>query len=194
MINFYANFCVFHHSVFSFFLHWIPLSFFRYFILIIFFSSRTLVTRIPTAKITQLASLDSLSRDINACVLLDSRENVVKRVWVQVNTWDDVYERFFLIFNAGMTTVLQLVKGAWICRIVDYAESFQKKISYYILLSVCNVSFVHSFKTKQNEKFSLYFVLSACLLVFSFFFYLQRSTPLHGKMRAVHVHVVCLIH
>ena len=46
--------------------------------LIFFFSFRTLVTRIPTAKITQLVTLDLHSRDIDACVLLDSRENVVK--------------------------------------------------------------------------------------------------------------------
>ena len=45
-----------------------------------FFSYRTLVTRVPTVKITQLVSLDLHSRDISACVLLDSRENVVKRV------------------------------------------------------------------------------------------------------------------
>ena len=38
------------------------------------------MTRVPTAKITQLASLDLHSRDIDACVLLDSREKVVKRV------------------------------------------------------------------------------------------------------------------
>ena len=43
-----------------------------------FFSFRTLVTRVPTAKITQLVSLDLHSRDIDACVLPDSRENVVK--------------------------------------------------------------------------------------------------------------------
>ena len=48
--------------------------------LIFFF--RTLVTRFPTAKITQLASLDLHSRDIDAYVLLDSKENIVKRVWV----------------------------------------------------------------------------------------------------------------
>ena len=41
---------------------------------------RTLVTRVPTAKITQLASLDLHSRDIDVCVLLDSKENIVKRV------------------------------------------------------------------------------------------------------------------
>ena len=45
-----------------------------------FFSFRTLVTRVLTAKITQLVSLDLHSRDIDARVLLDSRENVVKRV------------------------------------------------------------------------------------------------------------------
>ena len=38
------------------------------------------MTRVPTAKITQLASLDLHSRDFNACVLLDSRENIVKTV------------------------------------------------------------------------------------------------------------------
>ena len=43
-----------------------------------FFSFRTLVARVPTAKITQLVSLDLHSRDIDACVLPDSRENVVK--------------------------------------------------------------------------------------------------------------------
>ena len=43
-----------------------------------FFSFRTLVTRVPTAKITQLVSLGLHSRDIDACVLPDSRENVVK--------------------------------------------------------------------------------------------------------------------
>ena len=82
IINVYANFRVFDHSVLSFFFHSIPPSFFRYFILFYVFSLRTLVIRIPTAKTTQLASLDSQSRDINACVLLDSRENVVKQVWV----------------------------------------------------------------------------------------------------------------
>ena len=45
-----------------------------------FLSFRTLVTRVLTAKITQLVSLDLHSRDIDARVLLDSRENVVKRV------------------------------------------------------------------------------------------------------------------
>ena len=48
----------------------------------IFFSFRTLVTRVPSAKITQLASLDLHPWDIDACVLLDSRENIVKRVRV----------------------------------------------------------------------------------------------------------------
>ena len=49
----------------------------RYFVSPFF---RTLVTGVPTAKITQLASLDLHSRDIDACVLLDSKENTVKRV------------------------------------------------------------------------------------------------------------------
>ena len=40
------------------------------------------MTRVPTAKIMQLASLDLRSRDIDACVLLDSRENSVKRIGV----------------------------------------------------------------------------------------------------------------
>ena len=88
-INVYTNICVFDHSVFRF-------SFFF----------RTLVTRAPTAKITQLASLDLHSRDIGACVLLDSKENIVKRVWVQVNTWNERIWDFFLIFSAGMTSVL----------------------------------------------------------------------------------------
>ena len=61
------------------------------------------MTRVPSAKITQLASLDLHSKDIDACVLLDSRENFVKQV---VNTSNDVYVRFCQIFNAGMTTVL----------------------------------------------------------------------------------------
>ena len=55
----------------------------RYFVFLslsFFFFLRTLVTRVPTAKITQLASLDLLSRGIDACVLLNSRENIVKRV------------------------------------------------------------------------------------------------------------------
>ena len=47
---------------------------------IVFFSFRTLVTIVPSVKITQLASLDLHSRDIDACVLLDSRENIVKKV------------------------------------------------------------------------------------------------------------------
>ena len=55
----------------------IPSSFFRH---LIFFFLRTLVTRVPSAKITQLASLDLHSKDIDACVLLDSRENFVKQV------------------------------------------------------------------------------------------------------------------
>ena len=46
----------------------------------VFLSFRTLVIRVPSAKITQLASLDLHSRDIDACVLLDTRENIVKRV------------------------------------------------------------------------------------------------------------------
>ena len=79
-MNVYADFRVFDHSVFSFSFHSISLSFFRYFILFYVFSLRTLVIRIPTAKATQLASLDSQPRDINAYVLLVSRENVVKRV------------------------------------------------------------------------------------------------------------------
>ena len=57
------------HSEFRFFFHFIYFFFFR-----------TLATRVPTAKITQLASLDLHSRDIDACVLLDSKENIVKRV------------------------------------------------------------------------------------------------------------------
>ena len=68
IINVYANFRVFDHSVF------------RSSFILIFFFLRTLVTRVPTAKITQLASLDLHSRDIDACVLLDSKENIVK--WV----------------------------------------------------------------------------------------------------------------
>ena len=67
-----------------------------------FVAFRTLVTRVPSAKITQLVSLDLHSRDIDVCVLLDSRENIVKTVWV----YEMTYMRFFPIFNAGMTTVL----------------------------------------------------------------------------------------
>ena len=81
IINVYANFRVFDYSISSFLFHSIPPPFFRYFIFL-FFSLRTLVIRIPGAKITQLASLDLHSRDIDACVLLDSRENIVKRVKV----------------------------------------------------------------------------------------------------------------
>ena len=44
------------------------------------FFFRTLVTRVPTVKITQLATLDLHPRDIGACVVLDSKENIVKRV------------------------------------------------------------------------------------------------------------------
>ena len=50
--------------------------------ILIFFFFRTPVTRVSTAKITQLASLDLHLRDIDACVLLDSKENIVKRVRV----------------------------------------------------------------------------------------------------------------
>ena len=71
IISFYANFRVFDDSVFRFFLSF---SFFFFF--------RTLVTRVSTAKITQLASLDLPSRDIDAYVLLDSRENIGIRVQV----------------------------------------------------------------------------------------------------------------
>ena len=38
------------------------------------------MTRVPTAKIAQRASLDLHSTDIDACVRLDSKENIVKRV------------------------------------------------------------------------------------------------------------------
>ena len=78
----YANFRVFDYSVFSFFFYSVPPSFFRYFVLFHFFSFRTLVTRVPSVKITQLASLDLHPWDIDVCVLLDSRENIVKRVRV----------------------------------------------------------------------------------------------------------------
>ena len=47
------------------------------------------MTRVPSAKMTQLASLDLHSRDIYACVLLDSNENIVKRVRVYVNTCNE---------------------------------------------------------------------------------------------------------
>ena len=50
-----------------------------------FFYFRTLVTRVPTAITTQLASLGLHSRDIGTCVLRDSRENVAKWVWVYVS-------------------------------------------------------------------------------------------------------------
>ena len=62
------------------FMHYDHSEFRSSFILFIFFFFRTLATRVPTAKITQLASLDLHSRDIDACVLLDSKENIVKRV------------------------------------------------------------------------------------------------------------------
>ena len=45
-----------------------------------FFSFRTLVIRIPSAKITQLASPDLRSRDIDACAPLHSRESFVEKV------------------------------------------------------------------------------------------------------------------
>ena len=73
IMNVNANFRLFDHSLFTIRYLSLHLSFFNF-----FFSFRTLVTRIPTAKITQLVSLDLHSRDIDACVLLDSRENVVK--------------------------------------------------------------------------------------------------------------------
>ena len=44
------------------------------------FFFRTLVTRVPSAKITQVASLDFRSRDIDACVPLHSRENFLEKV------------------------------------------------------------------------------------------------------------------
>ena len=91
-MNVYANFRVFDHSLFI--IRYLSLHLFRH---LIFFSFRTLVIRVPTAKITQLVSLDLHSRDIDACVLLDSGENVLKRVEVLVNTWNDVCVRFCLI-------------------------------------------------------------------------------------------------
>ena len=71
--------------------------------------------------------------------------------------------RFFLIFNAGMSGVNFLV-------IVRCDEFFQKKTSYYILLSLCIVFFDHSF------------------VVFFFI-----SNVRHLSMERVHMHVVYLI-
>ena len=70
IMSVFANFRAFfiYHSVFN------PLSFYSH---LIFFSFRTLVTRVPTSKITQLISLDSHSRDIDSCVHLDLREEVL---------------------------------------------------------------------------------------------------------------------
>ena len=84
VINVYANVRVFDHPylVSSFIQSLHPLLLFH-FIFFLFF--RTLVTRVPAAIITQLASLDLQSKDIGACVLLDSRENVAKWVGVYVN-------------------------------------------------------------------------------------------------------------
>ena len=90
---------IFVHSIIRYWVSSFIQSLHLSFAISIFFSLRTLVTRVPTAKMTQLASLDLHSRDINACVLLDSRENVVKRVWVLVTSWNDVYERFFSDFQ-----------------------------------------------------------------------------------------------
>ena len=57
----------------------------------IFSSFRTRVTRISSAKITQVANLDLRSRDIDACAPLHSRENFV--------------EKFFFHFTLKMTTL-----------------------------------------------------------------------------------------
>ena len=135
--------------------------------LIFFFSFRTLVTRIPTAKITQLVTLDLHSRDIDACVLLDSREKVVKRVEVLVNTWNDVYERFFSDFQ---------------CRYDNYPLVAESGVN----LSHCILCWIF-----PKENFLLYFIV--CIVFFAQSSVYFRSTPFHGKMRAVQMHVVCLI-
>ena len=132
-----------------------------------FFSYRTLVTRVPTVKITQLVSLDLHSRDISACVLLDSREKVVKRVKVLVNTWNDVYERFFSDFQ---------------CRYDNYPLVAESGVN----LSHCILCWIF-----PKENFLLYFIV--CIVFFAQSSVYFRSTPFHGKMRAVQMHVVCLI-
>ena len=155
------------------------------------------MTRVPTAKITQLASLDLHSRDIDACVLLESKENIVKRVWV--NTWN---ERIldFLWFSM---LVWQLFFSCWKWREflslykVLNLRIWEKFLTIFYWACVMYYSFA--------RLFSFCFVL-VCLLVCCFFvvffslvsliyflIYLECSTPFHGKIGAVHTYIACLI-
>ena len=155
------------------------------------------MTRVPSAKMTQLASLDLHSRDIYACVLLDSNENIVKRVRVYVNTcneriWD---------FSWFSILVWQLFFSCWKWR--EFLSLYKVlnlgiwKISCYILLSVYNVFFVRLFVYFRYVLVFLFCILFCFLYLFNFFvlffIYLECSTPFYGKIRAVHMYVKCLI-
>ena len=75
--------------------------FFLYFIFLLSF--RMPVLRIHSAKMMQLVSPVSQSRDIDTCALLDSRENIVKKVdfitWLKYPTlyW---YSNFSMLFTS----------------------------------------------------------------------------------------------
>ena len=69
------------HSVIQYFVSSsFKLSIFLSYFIAFFFFFRTLVTSVPSAEVTQLASLDLRSRDIDACAPLHSRENFVEKV------------------------------------------------------------------------------------------------------------------
>ena len=124
------------------------------------------MTRVPAAKITQLASLDLHSRDIDACVLLELKENIVKRVWV--NTWN---ERIldFLWFSM---LVWQLFFSCWKWREflslykVLNLRIWEKFLTIFYWACVMYYSFARLYI------FVLFcFGLSACLLFFCCVFF-----------------------
>ena len=145
--------------------------------------------RVPSAKITQLAWLDLHSRDIDARVLLDSRENFVKRVWVFVNTWNDVYVRFFQIRNTHLTNS---------CSYWNWREFF----SMYIVLNFSKRKFLFIIYWECDIFFSLarlyifvwrFLYMFAAIYIFIYLLFSSWTFDTFSVERTVHMNVVCLI-
>ena len=132
-----------------------------------FFFFRTLATRVPTAEITQLASLDLHSRDIDACVLLDSKKNIVKRVWVWVITCN---ERIWDFFWFSML-VWQLFFSCWKwCEFLSLNKVLNLRIEEKFVTIFCWACVMYSSFACFYIFVLFCFGFCACLLLFCFAF------------------------
>ena len=125
--------------------------------------------RVPSAKITQLASLDLHSRDIDACALLDSKENIVKtvsqhlkwRIWDFLRCSMLVWQLFFSCWKwrelFSLYNVLNLTKRKfltivyWACVLFSSLARLHIFVLFCFGLSACLLFFFHAFLSQNKS-------------------------------------------